>query len=315
MNHRTLIAAFLAATVSAHVSAENFGSATVVAKPSAPVAPAAPGVNVGTPAMAAPAPAATAGPQAAEAFRIVKPDGVSIVSQGTMGSNVLTGTAINVSDKDAFLVSAGKCAFNVKYDEISATAAVGTTNRLFSNDKLVAQNTKIDLSARVLKTIWTQPYLSPGLNNVKVVVNAESAMPSIKWIRVTVAGTCGAAPVAAPVASAPAVKPAEPTAPAKPAVTVPPAPPVQFAPGSGEWNNLTTMWGYSNYAVTQLKSANYPRYAELSRLNAALTAAMSAKTVERGAYNSLITAWNTFVTETQFKTLMATAIAGNTGKK
>lgn len=306
MKHLTIIAAVLATAFSASVCAENFGSATTVVKPVAPVAPV---LGAGVAPQAAPA-AGVAGPQAGEAFRIVKPDGVSVIAHGTMGSNVLTGTAINVSDKDAFLVAGGKCAFNVKYDEVSATAAANTTNRLFSNDKLIAQNTKIELAANVLKTIWTQPYLTPGVNNVKVVVNAESAPPSTKWVRVNVAGTCGA-----PAAPAPAVKPAEPVA-AKPApAPVAPPAPVRFGPGSGEWNNLTTMWGYSNYAVTQLKTANYPRYAELSRLNVALTAAINAKTVDQGSYNSLVTGWNTFVTEAQFKALMAAVVAGTPGKK
>ena len=236
MNHRSLIIAAIATTFGASALADNFGGAVVVPKPVTTVAT--------TPIAAAPvvaAPVAASGPQLADAFRIVKPDGATLIAQGILGASVAAGTPINVSDKDAFLVSGGKCAFNVKYDEVSATAATGTTNRLYSNDTLIAQNTKIDLVAKVVRTIWTQPYLVPGVNNVRVVVNADSAAPSTKWVRVNVSGTCGAAlpvtpPVTAPVVTPPVVKPVTP-----PPVTPPPV--VHFAPGSSEWNNLNNMWG------------------------------------------------------------------------
>ena len=303
---RTVIAALIASTFAASALAANFGSPAVAPAATA-TAGAAPASAVSTPA---------AGPQLGESFRIVKPDGGTIIQQGKLGTNVLTGTAITVSDKDAFVAMNGKCAFNVKYDEISAVAALGTTNRLYSNDALIAQNTKIDLVPGVLKTIWTQPYLVAGVNNVRVVVNADSTMPSTRWIRITVTGTCGgaaAAPVAAPApAPAPAVRAPEPV---KPVVTPPPAPVVRYAPGSSEWNNLNIMWGYSNYATTQLKTADYARYAELVKLNAAITTVINAKTVEQGAYNSLVAGWNTFVTEEKFKTLMSAVAASTAGKK
>jgi len=239
---------------------------------------------------------APTGPQAGDSFRIVKPDGASVIQQGPLTTNIAAITVLNVSDKDAFLVSGGKCAFNVKYDEISAIAALGTTNRIYSNDNLIAQNTKIDLVPGVLKTIWTQPYLTPGLNSIRLVVNADGATPSTKWIRVNVAGTCGATPPST----------------VKPPVTTPPV--VSFAPGSAEWNNLNTVFGYSNYAVTQLKTKRYARYDELVKLNAAISAAISAKTVTQGAYNSLMTGWNTFVTDPAFKALMTAVVPNTTGK-
>jgi len=178
----------------------------------------------------------------------------------------------------------------------------GTTNRLFSNDALVAQNTKIDLQARVVKTVWTQPYLVPGVNNVRIVVNADSPAPSTKWVRVNVAGTCAAA----------VAKPAEPPKPATPPTT-PPKQEVKFAPGSPEWNNLNTIWGYSNYATTQLKTSGYARYADLVKLNAAVTTVVNAKVVSQDAYNSIVAAWNTFVQDPKFKALMTAVVpAGGT---
>jgi len=310
MHHRVFILSLLASTISCAAFAGNFGTVRVEPKPATTAAGGAPAGAVTGVAAAVPT-----GPQAAEAFRIVKADGSTLIAQGTMGSSVVSGAPINVSDKDAFMTSGGKCAFNVKYDEISRTAAVGTTNRLYSNDQLVAQNTKIELAAGVLKTIWTQPYLSAGVNNVRVVVNAESAAPSTKWIRINVAGTCGAMADTKP--GTPATPPVVTPPPAKPVPPAPVPPPVAvvYAPGSSQWNNLHTMWGYSNYAVTQLKTANYARYADLVRLNAALTAVMNAQKVEQGAYNSLTTSWNTFVTDPKFAALMAAVVPGTGGKK
>lgn len=259
-----------------------------------------------------------AGPQLGESFRIVKPDGNTIIQQGKLGSNVLTGTPITISEKDAFLVSGGKCAFNVKYDEISPVAVTGTTNRLYSNDALIAQNSMINLLPGVLKTIWTQPYLVAGVNNVRVVVNADGAAPSTKWIRIYVTGTCTG--VTEPVKTAPApatpVRPSEPVTKPAPPVTVKPAPVViRYAPGTTQWNNVNNIWGYSNYATTQLKNANYPRYAELVKLNAAVTAIVNAKTIEQGAYNNLIVSWNTIATDVKFKSLMAAVLARGDGKR
>ncbi len=305
--NRTLILAALATSFSASALAGNFGSAAVAPKPAAAAAPVL--LSSAGP-VAAPL---AAGPQAGEAFRIVKPDGATVIAQGVMGSNVLTGTPINVSDKDAFIISGGKCAFNVKYDEVSSTAAAGTINRLYSNDRLIAQNTKIDLAPNLPRTIWTQPYLTAGVNNVRIVVNADGAAPSTKWIRVNVSGTCGAAPttVTPPVTPPATAKPAPPVV--RPAPVTPP-PVVHIVPGSAQWNNLNNMWGYSNYAVAQLKNAKYARYADLVKLNAAVTAVIKAKTVEQGGYNSLIASWNSFVTEPQFKALMAAVVPG-TDKK
>lgn len=121
-----------------------------------------------------------------------------MIQQGNMGANVAVASTINVTDKDAFLTSGGRCAFNVKYDAMSGSVASGTVNRLFSNDTPIAVNSNLSYTAGETKTIWTQPYLSAGNNNVRVVVNADGAAPSTKWLRVNVAGTCGAQPTPPP---------------------------------------------------------------------------------------------------------------------
>lgn len=212
------------------VFAANFGSTEPPKTTTTP-----PSTTTVAPPKPASTPAAT-GPQVTGLFRIVKPDGATVIAQTAIGSGSNVINVINVATSDAFLTSGGKCAFNVKYDEVSGVAASSTTNRLFSNDALIAQNTKIDLAPNVLKTIWTQPYLVPGQNNVKIVVNADSATPSVGWVRVNVSGTCGASQ--APATTPPATTPPkteppklEPPKTTPPVVTPPPM--VKFAPRHG----------------------------------------------------------------------------------
>lgn len=246
--------------------------------------------------------------------RIVKSDGKTVVAQAApllVTSNMTTSKLpeITVSDKDAFMSALGRCAFNLQYDEVSATAVASSTNRLYGNDTLIAQNTQVALAPKVVKTIWTQPYLVAGANNVKIVVNAESGAPSTGWVRINVAGTCGkaAATPAPPPAPAPVAAP-------KPAPTPAPAPVAYIQPGSGDWNNLNTAWGYSNYAVTQLKGKGYAKYDEVVRLNAALTAAINAKKISTADYATLMAAWNALAADAAFKAAMA-AIVPTPGHK
>lgn len=271
-----------------------------------------------------PKPASTpmpSGPQVTGLFRIVKPDGSTVIAQTPIGMSTSVINVINVATSDAFLTSGGKCAFNVKYDEVSGVAATNTTNRLFSNDTLIAQNTKIDLAANVLKTIWTQPYLVPGQNNVRIVINADSATPSVGWVRVNVSGTCGAATTSTPPKTEPPKTEPPKTTPPKteppkttPPVVTPPPPVVKFAPGSAEWNNLTNAFGYSNYGVNGLKGKNYARYSELVKFNADVTLVFNAKVVDQASYNALMTRWNSFVMEPAFQAAMK-AIVPSTDKK
>jgi hypothetical protein len=235
--------------------------------------------------------------------RLVKTDGTTVLAQAA--PSIVVGTSapkipeITVSDKDAFISVLGRCAFNLKYDEVSTAAASNTTNRIYANDTLIAQNTAISLTAGAVKTIWTQPYLKPGANNVKLVINAESATPNIGWVRVNVTGNCGAVQAPPPAASAPAPAPT-------------PAP-VLIQPGSADWNALNTAWGYSNYAVTQLKGKGFAGYDTVVKLNARLSAAVAAKSITKPAYAELMTAWNALLANPAFKAAMA-AITPPTGK-
>jgi hypothetical protein len=233
--------------------------------------------------------------------RIVKSDGKTVIAQAApllVTANMTTGRLpeITVSEKDAFIAMQGRCAFNFQYDEVSAAAVASSNNRLFSNDTLIAQNTQIALAPKVVKTIWTQPYLVAGANNVKIVVNADSTAPSTGWVRIDVTGSCGAA------APAPKVEPPK------------PAPVVYIQPGSGDWNNLNNAWGYSNYAVTQLKGKGYAKYDEVVRLNTALTNAVNARKISSSDYASLMAAWNALQADPAFKAAMA-AIVPTPGRK
>lgn len=251
---------------------------------------------------------AEGGPQATGQFRIVKPDGSTVIQQAAVSTDGTPNT-MNVNTTDAFVAMNGKCAFNVKYDEISASAATGTVNRIYSNDTLIAQNSAIDLQPGTVRTVWTQPYLSAGQNNVKLVVDANGASPSTAWVRVNVAGTCGAAPAPAPAPKEDKKTTTPPPPPPPPA----PAPVVKYGPGSTQWNALYNAWGYSNYATTQLKTKGYARYSDLARLNADLTAAVGAKTVDKGAYESLMARWTAFLNDAAFRAAMA-AVTPGTGK-
>jgi hypothetical protein len=239
-------------------------------------------------------------------FRVVKADGQTVLGQVPITAAGSAMGTINVKETDALAKANGRCAFNVKYDEVSAVAQTNTTNRLYSNDTLVAQNTKIDLQPNVLRTIWTQPYLYAGQNNVKIVINADSAAPSVGWVRINVEGLCGRQPVTPPPAPAPAPAPAPVPAPA-------PAPAPAVVPGTAEWNALYNAWGYSNYAATQLKDKGFARYSEVVQINTELSAAVAARRIEKAAYLTLMARWNTLIASADFKAAMAKVVP--TGQK
>jgi hypothetical protein len=137
------------------------------------------------------------------------------------------------------------------------------------------------------------------VNNIRVVITADSTTPSTGWIRVNVAGTCGKTVAGSGTTTPP-----------------PPAPPVvSYKPGSAEWNNFNVAWGYSNYAVTQLKGKGYARYNELANLNSLITSAVNARSVNQSTYNSLMASWNSFVNEPAFRTALSAVVASNAGKK
>lgn len=241
-------------------------------------------------ALAADVPVITTAPIAGM-FRLLKADGSTIVSQALVTPGLTQ--QIGVRASDAIVTANGRCAFNVKVDEVSQAALPGTTTRLYSNDTLVANVTKLDLAAGTLKSYVTQPYLYAGRNNIKLVFNAESATPNVGWVQVLVDGTCTAA-------ATPPITPPKPT---------PPLPePVKA--GSADWRPLFNAYGYSNYAVHGLKGKGYRRYDELASVNAALTAAVKAGTIPRAAYQALLARWNAIANDADFRAAMAKVVPG-----
>jgi hypothetical protein len=302
MKARFLLISVLA---SSPAFALNFGTVPATAKPTAV-----------KPASTTAAPAATL--QFSNTLRIVKPDGATILQQAAIVPQGGAMNALTVSAADAFLTSGGKCAFNLRYDEVASAALTATTNRLYSNDTLVAQNTKIDLAAGTPRSLWTQAYLTAGQNNLKLVLNADSTAPVVGWVRINVNGKCDGSATSAPPSTAkppapPASSASSPTTGGDKPTT--PAPVPSFKPGSAEWNNLNTAWGYSNYGTTQLKGKGYARYDDLVKLNQDLTTVINAKVVDQTSYNALMARWNSFVTEAAFKAAMAAITPAPTGSE
>lgn len=251
----------------------------------------------------------SAGPQLTGNIKIVRLDGMTVIQQGKFGSNVTVADTLTVAASDAFLKGNGRCAFNLRYEESSAAALNNSTNRIFSNDMLIAQNTAISLLPKTPKAIVTQPYLFAGLNNVKFVLNAEGKASTL-WVRINVTGTCGSSTTTPP-------KEATPTLPKPPVTSTPPAPTpvVSFKTGSAEWNKLFLAFGYSNYAVTQLKTKSYARYADLVKLNAEAAAAVQAGSVTSSAFASLMSRWESFLNDAAFRAAMTTVVPGTPGQK
>ena len=245
-------------------------------------------------AQATDAPKPIVTPQVNALFRVLKADGHTVIGQAVITAGRMATTTIYVKQADALAAANGRCAFDVKYDEVSTVAMTGTVNRLYSNDTLVAQNSAIDLQAGVLRSVMTQPYLFPGLNNVKVMLDALGKTPTVAWVRVSVDGTCKAAAATPPKAPPPAAPPITPT--------------------SSQWQALHNAWGYSNYGVTQLKGKGYAHYDDLVHVNTDLTAAVDAKKIEAAAYDALMARWNTIANDPAFKALMAAIVPSSDRK-
>lgn len=274
-------------------------------------------LSLATPAFAASTAAATntptpssSGPQLTGTVKIVRLDGMTVIQQGKFGNNVTVADTLTLAASDAFVTGNGRCAFNLRYEEASDTALSNSTNRIFSNDTLIAQNTAISLLPKVPKAVVTQPYLFAGMNNVKFVLDADGKASTF-WVRINVTGTCGSSTTTPPKETTPT--PSKPPASTTPPATAPVV--VSFKPGSAEWNRLFLAFGYSNYAVTQLKAKGYARYTDLVKLNADITAAYQAGSVTATTLSSLMSRWEGFTNEAAFKAAMATVTPGTPGVK
>jgi len=287
--------------------------ALAAASPSVFAAPMRVAEEPRTPASApAPAPApAPAGAHPVGSLRIVTPDGNTVLAQAPLSLGTSALSTLTIDAKQAFLFANGRCAFNVKYDERSDIAKFGTTNQIYDNDVLVAQNSSIDLAAGITRTVWTQPYLQPGTNNLRLVIDSAGAAPVRAWVRVQVNGTCAAA--------APAPTPEPPHAASGPASSPTGGDThttVTYGPGTAQWQALYNAWGYSNYGRKQLDGKGYAKYAALVALNNDLTTVVKAGKVTADAWNSLMARWKAISTDPAFIALMKSITPtgdGNTG--
>lgn len=226
-------------------------------------------------------------------FKVYKRDGSTLLAQAAVAAGGSTFGTVKLRQVDAIAAGNGRCAFNVKLDEVANVDRPGTVDRLYANDRLAAQMSGIELKAGVLRTVWTQPYLDSGVNNVRVVLDADGPSPSVGWVRVLVDGRCDA--LAAP----------EP----------PPAPkPPPVVPGSADWNRLYNAWGYSNYARRQLDGRGYGRYADVVALNRDLSAVVQARRVEAAAYAELMRRWAALADDAGFKAAMAAIVPPAPGR-
>lgn len=217
-------------------------------------------------------------------LRVMKKDGSTLIAQAPVSRALSATPVIRLSAADALVAANGRCAFNVKLDEVSGHALSGSVDRLYSNDTLVAQAGGLQVAAGTVTTVWTQPYLFAGTNHLRVVLDANGAAPVTGWLQVEVAGDCRAAPAV-----------------------------VWIQPGSGDWNALANAWGYSNYGSKQLKGKGYAFYGELVSINAALGAAVSAGRIEQAAWRSLGERWRTLLAKPEFQAAMKAIVPGTGG--
>ena len=176
-----------------------------------------------------------------------------------------------------------------------------------SNDKVVESAMRVDTDLiRQLADLLAEKDLS------EIEVEDGDRKVSVRRQLTVAAATVAAAPP--PLAAPPAPAPAPVAAPPAPAPSPAPAPVTYIQPGSGDWNNLNNAWGYSNYAVTQLKGKGFAKYDALVKLNASITAAINARKISTGDYAALMAAWNAMLADPAFKAAMA-AVVPTPGQK
>lgn len=121
---------------------------------------------------------------------------------GAGGKFVPWGGSVVLGERDAFLQSNGKCAFNATYDMVNLgnAATAPFKNYLLAKGATVAINSGLTLEAGQTKKISTQPYLSPGSYDFQLKLDAENNVSesnesnNLLNIHVTLSGTCGAKP-------------------------------------------------------------------------------------------------------------------------
>jgi hypothetical protein len=149
----------------------------------------------------APAPAPTPVP-------VAKPDlvpGKGLVLGGLVGGSggksVAWGGLIQLTTADTFLQWNGKCAVNISYDIANvgnAAASNAFVDRILDNGTMISQQGGLTLDAGKTRTVNTQAYLVPGLNTLRLVVDADNAVAESNEanntsadVRVVLSSPCG----------------------------------------------------------------------------------------------------------------------------
>lgn len=149
---------------------------------------------------AAPAPAPT--PALVGKPDLVAGKGITLggLIGGAGGKFVPWGGLVQLLPSDTFLQWNGRCAVNISYDIANVgNAGTGTAfvDRIFDNGTLITQQGGLGVDAGKTKTINTQAYLTPGLNVLHLVIDADNAIAESNEanntadVRVVVSSSCG----------------------------------------------------------------------------------------------------------------------------
>ena len=119
---------------------------------------------------------------------------------GAGGKPVAPGGSVKLASGDAFLMSGGKCAFNISYTmENTGNAAAGPSfvNRIANGPMIISQQSGLSLDAGKTKIINTQAYLPPGSSTLRLMLDSDNTvaestdMNNISEYKVQLDSTCG----------------------------------------------------------------------------------------------------------------------------
>jgi hypothetical protein len=132
---------------------------------------------------------------------VTKPDLVAGKGIVVGGKSAAWGGTIALKTADTFLQSNGKCAVNIFYDVANtgnANASTAFVNRLYSGNTLISQQSGLSVDAGKTKTINTQAYIVPGMNQLRLVIDADNAIAesneanNVAEVKVALDSSCGA---------------------------------------------------------------------------------------------------------------------------
>ncbi len=95
---------------------------------------------------------------------------------GKYKKEVKWGGTIVLTPNDVTLISKGKPAFNVYYSyrEYAGVSASGFKNKIYFNNKVVSTQSKLSLTPKQIKPVYTQAYLGPKHGKLKIHIDADN---------------------------------------------------------------------------------------------------------------------------------------------